>query len=247
MPASLLPDHIVEDRRAAARELCLALWALNRAPTTISIGEMFLAPALTIRLDVPCPAGMQPAQQLAQTRRFLREHGVDAHAEFCAEAYPRQALTLPTVADVWRLSTVVLELLPAPSAARYRLSRAARDIGIEWLSTVLYPNPHAPLIRPEDLSVGAAQRLHKALTQRPVALAVNPQDEAAVEELLDELTAELVTAAGERFLLYQTDEGAIRFSTITPEAAERLADALAQYTCRMRALLAVVMFDEQAS
>ncbi|MFF3159089.1 hypothetical protein [Streptomyces sp. NPDC057910] len=246
MPASPLPDHVVEDRKAAARDLHLALWALNRAPSTIDVGEGLFTPALTIWMDVPRPAGMEPAQQLARTRQFLREHGVDAHAEFCAEAYPRQALTLPTVADVWRLASVIVDELSAPGAARYRLAQAARGIGIDWLSTLRYPTQHTPVILPEDLSVKAARSLYRALAHDPVAAAVEPE-EGAVEVLLNELTLELSRAAGTHFLLYQTDEGAIRCSSTTPDAVDRLADALAQHTRRLRALLAVALDCEKAS
>ncbi|GGY70613.1 hypothetical protein [Streptomyces xanthochromogenes] len=247
MPAPPLPADIVQDRKAASRELNLALWAHNRSPSTISIGESTHAPALTIWMDVPCPKGMEPAQQLAQTRRFLRHHGVVGKAEFCADTYPRQALTFPTAADVWRLSAVIVEQLSAPNAARYRLRRAAAGVGVEWYSSARYPTLHSPVIRPEDLSVRAARCLYRALAHPSVATAVEREDEDAVEVLLDELTVELSRATGADFLLYQTDDGTIRFSGCTPEAANRLADALAQHTRRLRAALAVALDFESAS
>ncbi|MER5563759.1 hypothetical protein ABT071_34785 [Streptomyces sp. NPDC002506] len=243
-----MPDHVVEDRKAAARELHLALWALNRAPSTIDIGHSLFTPALTTWMDVPCPKGMQPAQQLAQTRRFLREHGVDAHAEFCVEAYPRQSLTLPTAADVWRLSSVIVEQLSPPNAARHRLAHAARNIGIEWLSTVRYPTPQFPVIQPDDLSIGAARSLYRALAQHPVSADFDPANHDAVEALLNDLTKAISTAADSaQVLLYRTDEDTIRFSCIPPEAAGQLADALAQHARRLRALLAVGLDFEKAS
>ncbi|MGW2860992.1 hypothetical protein [Streptomyces sp. NPDC001205] len=245
MPASHLPDNVLEARRAAAHELHLALWALNRAPSIISVGESRFTPALTIWMDVPCPTGVEPALQLAHTRRFLRRHGVDAQADFCVAGYPRQALTFPTAADVSRLSSVIVKQLSPPNAVRHRLADAARGIGIEWLSTVRYPTPQDPIIQPDDLSIGAARRLHRALADLSGDPIAETQD--VDEGLLNGLTAELFTAAHAHFLLYRTDEDTIRFSSITPEAADRLAHALTQHTRRMRALLNTIRHGEKAS
>ncbi|MEU3499513.1 hypothetical protein ABZ726_01665 [Streptomyces hundungensis] len=246
MPTWPLSDKLAEDRWAASCELQVALWALNRSPCTVSVGESPHTRALTIWMDVPCPEGMQPAQQLARTRRFLRAHGVDGQAEFCAETYPRQVLTFPTAADVWRLSAAIVGQLSASHGARYRLSKAAYGIGIEWLSTV--PYPMRPIIRPDDLSVGAAHRLCQALAQRSPALTLArvSEDEFAIEAVLNELK-EAFSTAGVDMRLRRIGEGTVGFSCITPQAADQLAELLTQHTRRMRAPLAAAVHGKEAS
>lgn len=225
MPTSSVPVWGADHLWAACRDLNMALWANDLSPSTITIGEPPQAPALTIWIDLPRPNRMTPDQQLVQTRRFLRRHNVRAKVEFCPDTYPRQAITLITADDVRLLTVLIVARLTVPDTARYRLRRAAHAVGVDWYSTIRSAPVLAPALWPDDLSPLAVHTLYSALATQPAVPEFDPEDDEAVEEMLEDATRALADI-GVNCTLVRTAPYDVQFSGLDMLAANRLADAL---------------------
>ncbi|MCT9093487.1 hypothetical protein N4G70_32155 [Streptomyces sp. ASQP_92] len=246
MPTSSLPVFGAEDLRAACCDLATALWANDLSPSDIARGASAQHSALTIRIDLPRPDRMTPDQQLAKTRQFLHRHNVRAKVEHCPYSYPRQAITFATVNDVRLFTALIVARLTAPDTARYRLRRAADAVGVSWYSTIRSVTVTAPTLWPSDLSPLAVHTLYRALVPQLAIPEFDPEDDEAVEEMLDAFTQALADIAVDCALV-RTAPYDVHFSGLDMQAANRLADALSQHTDRIRVSLAVSLHGEKAS
>uniref|UniRef100_UPI003F492873 hypothetical protein n=1 Tax=Streptomyces sp. CA-136453 TaxID=3240050 RepID=UPI003F492873 len=226
MPASLVPPFTSLDLTRACNGLDTALWAAGHMPRLnigSATGTQGLA-AVTVSFNPPRLPGMTPTRQLHLTRRFLRRHNVRARVAFDPDpdAYPRLAMTLDSVDDVRRLATVIAQQLTGLDAVRYQLRLAARSAGIDWYFT---GRPHAA--QPSELSIEQTHSLYIILTPEPVLAEPHPEDDEAIEELLDEVTRALgeigVHISADR---NPSDPHFIEFSDISASEATRLTSAL---------------------
>ncbi|WP_159047706.1 hypothetical protein [Streptomyces sp. WM6378] len=221
MSASLLPGYVSDELRAACYDLDTALWAAGLSPVT-DIGASTHAQAVTVRVQPPRLPGTTPQRQLAQMKRLLRGHRVAVRVEFCPEPYPRLSLHFDTAEAVRRLTTVIAGHLSGLDAVRYRLRLAARSVGVNWYSRI---RPHA--IWPSELTAGQTFALYSTLFPQPDDTEFEPEDDEAVEEMLEAFTRALA-GIGVSLSMWRSAccPHDVEFHGLSEEAASRLADAL---------------------
>ncbi|MGW1870399.1 hypothetical protein ACWCPS_33245 [Streptomyces mauvecolor] len=221
MSASSVPTYVLDELWSACCDLDTAMWAAGLSPR-FDIGASTQASPVTFRFEPPRVDGTTPARLLAQTKRFLRRHNVPARVEFCSTSYPLLILSLNNADDVRRLTDVIAAHLSGLDAVRYGLRRAALSVGVNWGSRI---RPYG--ICPSPLPVDETYTLYTALFPQPEEAEFEPEDDEAVEEMLNAFKLALggigVDLRMWRGALCPHD---VEFLGLSEKSASRLADAL---------------------